>query len=68
MLLYASNYGVVRTVVNVSGRYELNGGLELRLGKNFMERIKKQEYLDIKDKTGTNTRGREAALMAIFCV
>lgn len=68
MLLYASNYGDVRTVVNVSGRYDLNGGLELRLGKNFMERIKKQGYLDIKDKTGTNTRGSEVALMAIFCV
>ncbi|KAL6224189.1 hypothetical protein ACLB2K_003045 [Fragaria x ananassa] len=53
VLLYASNYGDVRTVVNVSGRYDLNGGLELRLGKNFMERIKKQGYLDIKDKTGS---------------
>ncbi|PRQ46856.1 putative feruloyl esterase [Rosa chinensis] len=53
VLLYASKYGDVRTVVNVSGRYDLNGGLELRLGKNFMERIKKQGYLDIKDKTGT---------------
>ncbi|KAL6226698.1 hypothetical protein ACLB2K_000659 [Fragaria x ananassa] len=53
VLLYASKYGDVRTVVNVSGRYDLNGGLDLRLGKNFMERIKKQEYLDIKDKTGS---------------
>lgn len=52
MLLYASKYGDVRTVVNVSGRYDLNGGLELRLGKNFMEVIKKQGYMDIKDKTG----------------
>ncbi|KAM5588708.1 hypothetical protein ABKV19_006931 [Rosa sericea] len=53
VLLYASKYGDVRTVVNVSRRYDLNGGLELRLGENFMERIKKQGYLDIKDKTGT---------------
>lgn len=52
VLLYASKYGDVRTVVNVSGRYDLNGGLELRLGKNFMEVIKKQGYIDIKDKTG----------------
>jgi len=53
VLLYASKYGDVRTVVNVSGRYDLNGGLELRLGKNFMEVIKKQGYIDIKDKTGS---------------
>ncbi|KAK9947981.1 hypothetical protein M0R45_003573 [Rubus argutus] len=53
VLLYASKYGDVRTVVNVSGRYDLNGGLELRLGKNFMEVIKKQGYMDIKDKTGS---------------
>ncbi|XP_024182144.1 uncharacterized protein LOC112187538 isoform X1 [Rosa chinensis] len=66
VLLYASKYGDVRTVVNVSGRYDLNGGLELRLGKNFMERIKKQGYLDIKDKTGTDKRAERGMDISSF--
>ncbi|MED6174011.1 hypothetical protein PIB30_064924 [Stylosanthes scabra] len=40
VLLYASKYHDIKTVVNLSGRYDLKGGVEDRLGKDFMERIR----------------------------
>lgn len=52
VLLYASKYHGIRTVVNVSGRYDLQRGIEERLGKDFLETIKKEGYLDVKNKTG----------------
>ncbi|KAL6274478.1 hypothetical protein ACE6H2_025170 [Prunus campanulata] len=52
VLLYASKYHGIRTVVNVSGRYDLKRGIEERLGKDFVETIKKEGYLDVKNKTG----------------
>lgn len=52
VLLYASKYHGIRTVVNVSGRYDLQRGIEERLGKDFVETIKKEGYLDVKNKTG----------------
>ncbi|GKV13994.1 hypothetical protein SLEP1_g24935 [Rubroshorea leprosula] len=52
VLLYASKYHDVNTVVNVSGRYDLKRGIEERLGKDFMESIKKDGYFDFKNKTG----------------
>lgn len=53
VLLYASKYHDVRTVVNLSGRYDLRKGIQERLGKDFMERIKRDGYMDAKcKKTG----------------
>jgi len=53
VLLYASKYPDVRTVVNMSGRYDLKTGVAERLGEDFMERIKKDGYIDVKcEKTG----------------
>lgn len=52
MLLYASKYHDIRTVVNVSGRYDLKKGIAERLGKDFMELIKKEGFVDIKNNTG----------------
>lgn len=52
MLLYASKYHDIHTVVNVSGRYDLKKGIGERLGKDFMEIITKEGFLDIKNKTG----------------
>ncbi|XP_059640807.1 uncharacterized protein LOC132282972 isoform X2 [Cornus florida] len=64
VLLYASKYHDVRTVVNVSGRYNLKGGLEDRLGKNFIERIKKDGFIDVKKRSGeVNFRVTEESLM-----
>jgi flagellar basal body rod protein FlgF len=52
VLLYASKYHDVHTVVNVSGRYDLTKGIEERLGKDFMQRIKADGFFDVKDKKG----------------
>lgn len=48
MLLYASKYHDIKTVVNISGRYDLKTGIEERLGKDFMERIRKDGFIDVK--------------------
>ncbi|KAE9448782.1 hypothetical protein C3L33_19320, partial [Rhododendron williamsianum] len=39
VLLYASKYHDIPSVVNVSGRYNLGRGIEDRVGKNFFEKI-----------------------------
>lgn len=53
VLLYASKCPDVQTVVNISGRYDLKTGVAERLGEDFMERIKKDGYIDVKcEKTG----------------
>ncbi|CAI9100599.1 OLC1v1037728C1 [Oldenlandia corymbosa var. corymbosa] len=48
VLLYASKYHDISTVVNVSGRYKLDRGIAERLGNSFLEKIKKEGYIDIK--------------------
>ncbi|KAL2945220.1 hypothetical protein RDABS01_022931 [Bienertia sinuspersici] len=53
VLLYASKYYDVHTVVNLSGRYDLKKGISERLGEDYMERIKKDGYIDVvSQKTG----------------
>ncbi|KAG6529065.1 hypothetical protein ZIOFF_011259 [Zingiber officinale] len=52
VLLYASKFHDIHRVVNISGRFGLKKGIEARLGKDFMERIKKDEFIDVMDKTG----------------
>ncbi|EOA24591.1 hypothetical protein CARUB_v10017865mg [Capsella rubella] len=49
VLLYASKYHNIPNVINLSGRYDLKKGIEERLGEGFLERIKKQGYIDVKD-------------------
>ncbi|XVE54070.1 hypothetical protein DITRI_Ditri03aG0052500 [Diplodiscus trichospermus] len=53
VLLYASKYHDIHTVVNVSGRYDLKKGIEERLGKHFMNRINTDGFVDVKNKTGS---------------
>ncbi|KAL5768600.1 hypothetical protein ACOSQ2_015383 [Xanthoceras sorbifolium] len=53
VLLYASKYHDVRTVVNVSGRYDMKVGIGERLGEDFMERIKQDGFIDVKNTAGT---------------
>ncbi|KAH9603734.1 hypothetical protein KSS87_016042 [Heliosperma pusillum] len=50
VLLYASKYHDVRTVVNLSGRYDLKKGISERLGETFMEKLKTDGYIDVKSK------------------
>lgn len=52
VLLYASKYHDIGAIVNVCGRYDLKSGLERRLGQNFMEKLKKDGYIDVLTKTG----------------
>ncbi|KAI9123241.1 hypothetical protein K1719_006130 [Acacia pycnantha] len=47
VLLYASKYHDIKTVVNISGRHDLKTGVEERLGKDCMERIKKDGFIDM---------------------
>ncbi|KAF8034132.1 hypothetical protein BT93_C0415 [Corymbia citriodora subsp. variegata] len=53
VLLYASKYHDIHTVVNVSGRYDLKAGIEGRFGKEFMQKIKEDGFFDVKNKSGT---------------
>lgn len=52
MLLYASKYHDIPIIVNISGRFALERGIEGRLGKNFMRRINKDGYIDVKNRKG----------------
>ena len=52
VLLYGSMYDDVGAIINISGRFTLRDGLEQYLGKNFMERIKRDGYLDLKKENG----------------
>jgi alpha/beta superfamily hydrolase len=52
VLLYASIYHDIPKVVNISGRLDVRRGIEERLGKDFLQRIKADGYIDVKDKMG----------------
>ena len=52
MLLYPAKYHDIHTVVNLSGRYDLNKGIEERVGKDFMQKIKEDGFIDVKTETG----------------
>ncbi|XVE53890.1 hypothetical protein DITRI_Ditri03aG0038300 [Diplodiscus trichospermus] len=52
VLLYASKYNDVPTVINISGRFHLEKGIEGRLGKDFLQRIKQNGFIDIKNRKG----------------
>ncbi|XP_039127858.1 arylesterase-like [Dioscorea cayenensis subsp. rotundata] len=64
VLLYASIYGGIDTVINISGRFALERGISGRLGKDFKQRIKKDGFIDVKDKRGkVEYRVMEESLM-----
>ncbi|KAI3790058.1 hypothetical protein L2E82_02871 [Cichorium intybus] len=52
VLLYASKYHDIHRVINVSGRYNTEGGVEERLGKGYLQKVKKDGFIDVKAKTG----------------
>lgn len=52
VLLYASVYNDICRVINVSGRFNLKRGIEDRLGKDYMRRIKQNGFIDVKDMSG----------------
>ncbi|XP_028751606.1 uncharacterized protein LOC114711385 [Neltuma alba] len=63
VLLYASRYRDIKTVVNLSGRYDLKTGVEERLGKDFMERVKKDGFIDVHKSGSFLFRVTEQSLM-----
>lgn len=52
VLLYASKYSDVTTVVNLSGRFNLQRGVKERLGEKGLQMIEKQGYMEVKDRNG----------------
>ncbi|XP_049376103.1 putative uncharacterized protein YDL057W isoform X1 [Solanum stenotomum] len=52
VLLYASNYKDVQTVINISGRFNLERGIEDRLGRDFKEKIKHNGFIDVRNRKG----------------
>ncbi|XP_042506421.1 uncharacterized protein YfhR-like isoform X1 [Macadamia integrifolia] len=52
VLLYASTYSDVHTVINASGRFNLERGNESHLGTDFLQRIRIDGIIDVKDDTG----------------
>ncbi|XP_010541068.1 PREDICTED: uncharacterized protein LOC104814624 [Tarenaya hassleriana] len=64
VLLYASKYHDIPNVVNVSGRYDLKRGIGERIGEDFLERIKQNGFINVKDKNGNSGyRVTEESLM-----
>ncbi|XP_059642650.1 putative uncharacterized protein YDL057W [Cornus florida] len=52
VLLHASRYNDVCTVVNISGRFSLEKGIEGRLGRDFLRRIKQHGFIDVENRWG----------------
>lgn len=63
VLLYASKYHDVHTVINLSGRYNLEKGITRRLGKDFLEVIKKDSFIDVK-----NIAGNDSKSLSCLCI
>ncbi|XP_047307315.1 uncharacterized protein LOC124910683 [Impatiens glandulifera] len=51
-LLYASMYNDIYNVINISGRFDLKRGIEGRLGKNFLQKIKQDGFIDVTNRRG----------------
>lgn len=68
VLLYASKYHDIPAVVNLSGRYDLNTGLAERLGKNFMEQIKEDGYIDVMNRNGNHVLYLVVFVVRIFFI
>ncbi|KAL4284816.1 hypothetical protein GQ457_16G003430 [Hibiscus cannabinus] len=63
VLLYAAKYHDIRVIVNVSGRCDLKRDLT----KDFVEKIKKDGFIDIMNKKGkVDVRATEQDLMNIL--
>ncbi|KAJ0091411.1 hypothetical protein Patl1_13041 [Pistacia atlantica] len=52
VLLYASKYNDICTVVNISGRFHLGRGMEGRLGQGYLQRIKQNGFIDVNNRRG----------------
>ena len=48
VLLYALNYHDIHHVINVSRSYKTEGGMEDRLGKRYLQKMKEYGFIDVK--------------------
>ncbi|GFP90124.1 UDP-sulfoquinovose synthase chloroplastic [Phtheirospermum japonicum] len=55
VLLYASRYNDIHTIVNIAGRFDLKRGIEGRLGKDFQEKIEQYGFIDVKNRKDTRS-------------
>lgn len=53
VLLYASKYQDVGTVVNISGRCFTANGVKERLGEQGLQEIEKNGFFDVNDRFGS---------------
>ncbi|KAJ0488013.1 putative serine aminopeptidase, S33, alpha/Beta hydrolase [Helianthus annuus] len=65
VVLYASLHHDVHTVIYVSGRYKMDRGIEERLGKDYMERVKKDGFIDVHSKTGLTIYNYEIMIVSL---
>ncbi|KAK6912823.1 hypothetical protein RJ641_022424 [Dillenia turbinata] len=49
VLIFASECNDVHTVINISSRFNLGKGIESRLGKDLLGRIKANGFIDVKE-------------------
>lgn len=64
VLFYASRFKDVNNVVNISGRFDLRRGIEGRLGKDYLKRIKQYGFIDVANRKGNiEYRVTEESLM-----
>ncbi|KAJ0243330.1 Alpha/beta-Hydrolases superfamily protein [Hirschfeldia incana] len=52
VLLYVAKYKDVQAVVNISGRFFLERGMEWRLGKDYFKRIRENGFIDVRNRKG----------------
>ncbi|KAK4412621.1 hypothetical protein Salat_2909200 [Sesamum alatum] len=64
VLMYASSYKDIHTIVNIAGRFNLRRGIEGRLGEDFQEKIERYGFIDVKNRRGkTEYRVTKESLM-----
>ncbi|KAD6795201.1 hypothetical protein E3N88_06097 [Mikania micrantha] len=63
VVLYASLHHDIKKVINVSGRYKMDRGVEEILGKNYLERAKKDGVIEFKSITGLLLRATYESIM-----
>lgn len=68
MLLYASKFNDVSIVVNMSGRFNLERGIEGRLGKDFLQRIKENGFIDVWNKRGKQSNVNSLMILLLTLI
>ncbi|RZB64991.1 hypothetical protein D0Y65_041164 [Glycine soja] len=50
VLLFASKYSDIKTMVNLSEHYDMKAGIGEPFGKDYLERIRKDGFIDVKKR------------------